>query len=250
MYNDRKDVFMKNKAIVVAAGSGSRMGGDIPKQFRELAGKPVICYCLETLEKSDLVDEVVVVVSESYMDYCKREIKDKYGFSKVKSIIPGGEYRSESSAAGLKACGDDTDLVLIHDAARPFLTGKLIADGFALAAEKGSAIAAVPCKDTIKIIDDREDTFAQNDSKFRRVVSTPERSTLMAVQTPQAFKYKIISSAYERMTYEGMMTITDDACAVEEMTVFDTWLYEGDPANIKLTTPEDLEFAEWKMSRK
>ena len=116
----------RNTAIVVAGGTGSRFGEDIPKQYIELGSKPIICYCLDLFEKCNLIDEVLVVVGENYLGYVSQAIVDKYGYRKIKKITTGGETRQESVFSGLSACSTRIDLAIIHDAVRPFLAMDLL----------------------------------------------------------------------------------------------------------------------------
>jgi len=211
-------------AIVVGAGSGSRMGAD--KAFLELAGRPVIAWPVEVLQRNKHVREIVLVLHINRLEE-GRGLAGKMGWSKVTRICAGGNLRQDSvknGLAGVKEC----EMVLIHDAARPFLTDRLIDDGIKAAGSTGSAAAAVPVKDTVKQVDENY-----------IVDATLPRSKLMAVQTPQVFKYKILRKAYGSLDTE----VTDDAAAVE-LIGFKVKLYTGDYENIKITTREDLALAE------
>jgi len=211
-------------AIVVGAGSGSRMGAD--KAFLDLAGQPVIAWPVEVLQRNTQVDEIILVLHKNRLDGGK-SLADKKGWSKVTVICAGGDLRQDSVRNGLGGVGE-CELVLIHDAARPFLTDKLVDEGIKAARSTGSAAAAVPVTDTIKQVDDD-----------RILAATLTRSRLMAVQTPQVFRYKILKEAYGSLEGE----VTDDASAVERIG-FKVELYAGDYANIKITTREDLALAE------
>ena len=228
---------MKKKitAIVLAAGSGRRMGGDIPKQYMELSGKPVIYYSLKVFQDS-VVDDIVLVVSDEYIEYCRKEIVERYGFSKVTDIISGGRERYDSVRNGLEAC-ESADYVLIHDGARPFVDEKLIARLIDTVKECQACVAAVPVKDTIKIADG--DGF---------VKETPDRSLLWQIQTPQAFFYPLILDAYEKMFARGEVSVTDDSMVLEQMTEHKVKLVQGSYQNLKITTPEDLVAAEAYLS--
>jgi 2-C-methyl-D-erythritol 4-phosphate cytidylyltransferase len=211
-------------AIVVGAGSGSRMGAD--KAFLDLAGKPVISWPVEVLQRNMRVSEIVLVLHKNRLEE-GRGLVEKMGWSKVTRICAGGSLRQDSVKNGLAGIGD-CELVLIHDAARPFLTDSLIDDGVKTAGYTGSAAAAVPVKDTVKQVDENY-----------IVSSTLPRSSLMAVQTPQVFRYEILKEAYCSLDDE----VTDDAAAVERIG-FKVKLYTGDYENIKITTREDLALAE------
>ena len=227
----------KHTAIVVAGGSGSRMGSDIPKQYLMLAGRPVICGCLEAFEKSEVIDEVIVVAAENYVNYCRNRIADAFGFSKVKKIVPGGAQRYGSVYEGLKAAGD-ADYVYIHDAARPCLSQDLISRLSEAVRIYDAATAAVPVKDTIKSAD------AQG-----FVVQTLDRSTLWCIQTPQVFSYPLLKNAYETMLQGPHSDITDDNMVIERFTDQRIRLVEGSYMNQKITTPEDLPMMEVFISR-
>lgn len=163
-------------AIVLAAGQGKRMESKIRKQFLLLNGKPLITYSLKAFEESR-VDRIVLVTGEDEIPYCRKEIVEKYGFSKVAAVIAGGRERYHSVYEGLKAAGD-AEYVLIHDGARPLLTEKIIDRAIKGAKEYGACAAGMPVKDTIKFSD--ADNF---------VASTPDRSRLWQIQTPQAFSF-------------------------------------------------------------
>lgn len=231
----------KNKvtAIVLAAGQGKRMNMPVAKQFINLKGKPVIYYSLKALEESN-VDEVVLVTGSGQVDYSWTSIVKPNNFKKVLKIIEGGKERYDSVYEGLRNISN-TDYVMIHDGARPFIQSTLINKLIEQVEIYAACIVGVPVKDTIKIVD--EDG---------QIVSTPNRKTLWAAQTPQAFKYDLIRKAYDLM-YEdhGMehMTITDDAMVYETYIHKGVKVIPGDYSNIKLTTHEDLSTAEIIMDQ-
>ena len=222
----------KSGAVVLAAGSGKRMKSDVPKQFMELGGRPLITYALEAFEKS-AVDEIVLVTGADEIAYCRDEIVNKWKFSKVRAVVAGGAERYHSVYEGLKVL-EDCEFVLIHDGARPLVDQDTIARALDGAKEWGACVVGMPVKDTIKV-SDGEGFAAQ----------TPDRSLLWQVQTPQAFRYEWIRSAYDRvMADENLQKkITDDAMVAE--TAFGTKirLVEGNYRNIKVTTPEDIAVA-------
>lgn len=234
---DNSCIDMKDKvvAIVLAAGSGSRMKSDIPKQYMDLGGKPLIYYSLHTFEESR-VDEVILVVGENEVEYNRDHIVDKYNFTKVKKVIPGGSERYFSVYNGLKAI-DKADYVLIHDGARPFITRKLINRVLGQVEEYKACAVGMPSKDTIKIANGEG-----------MVEATPDRNLTWIVQTPQAFSYSLVLEAYEKIIDEinnngkdGLgINITDDAMVVEYSTQHPIKLVEGSHLNIKITTPEDI----------
>lgn len=223
---------MKNVAIVLAAGRGSRMKTEVPKQFLEIDGKPVLYYSLKIFEDS-FVDEVILVAGESLVPYCEEEIVKRYGFSKVKKVVAGGSERFLSVYQGLLAC-DDADYVYIHDGARPFITQDILCVAKDCVEQYQACAAGMPVKDTIKITD--AEGFA---------VTTPQRNLVWQVQTPQVFKYKIVRGAYDALlAMSEMPAVTDDTMVVETMTDVSVKMFSASYENIKITTPEDLDVAE------
>lgn len=226
---------MKSVAIVLAAGSGSRMKSDTPKQYMDLAGKPLIYYSLHTFENSS-VDEVVLVVGENEIEYNKRHIVEKYNFTKVKRVVAGGSERYLSVFNGLKSI-DSADYCLIHDGARPFITIELIEKVLKQVNEHKACVVGMPSKDTIKIVN--HDNI---------IIDTPNRNYAWIVQTPQAFSYSLIMKGYDKIIEELKasdknnvgINITDDAMVVEYTTKHPIKLIEGSYTNIKITTPEDI----------
>lgn len=219
-------------AIVLAAGSGSRMNQKKEKQFLLLAGKPLLYYSLKTFEAS-IVDEIILVTKEKDIEYCRTEIVEKYGFSKVKRIVPGGKERYDSVQKGIKASDRRHKTVMIHDAARPFVTNRMILDSISAARRYKACTVAVPVKDTIKVVDDYG--FGEE---------TPDRSKLYQIQTPQTFDREVITEAYSRLRISGDKDITDDTMIVERYLDQKVKMVEGSYNNIKVTTPEDMVFAE------
>lgn len=224
---------MKYTAIVLSAGKGSRMKSDIPKQYLKLHGQPVLYYALNAFEES-AVDEIILVTGEGDEAFCRNEIIEKYGLKKVKAVVSGGKERYHSVYRGLCAAGQP-DYVLIHDGARPLVNGEIIARAVDGAREYSACVASMPVKDTIKAAD--AEGFSE---------STPDRSTLWQIQTPQAFRFGLIYRAYEKVFAPGTdrSRITDDAMVVELMTDTKVKFIEGSYSNIKVTTPEDMIIAE------
>ena len=218
-------------AVIVAAGKGTRMNLDVNKQYIEIRGIPVLVRTLQAFESCGIINEIVLVVNEADIMYCKQEIIDSFRFGKIKSIVCGGKERQQSVYNGLAGADKSTDIVVIHDGARPFITEECIAESVRDALEHGAACAAVPVKDTIKTAD--QGNFIE---------STPDRSKLWAIQTPQAFKYDLIMKAHESARHDGF-TGTDDAVLIERLG-HRVRLVMGDYLNIKITTQEDLIFAE------
>ena len=224
---------MKCTAIILAAGQGKRMKTKVQKQFLMLQGKPLLYYSLACFQKSDEIQEIVVVTGKESIDYCRNEIIEKYGFTKVKSIAEGGKERYDSVYAGLEACSADTDYVFIHDGARPFVTEDIIKRTKKGAVTYQACIAGMPSKDTVKIIDENN-----------MVSATPERSRVWSVQTPQVFLYSLIKEAHDTARSVSMQGITDDAMVVEQYKNTPVRIVEGAYENIKITTPEDILVAE------
>lgn len=224
---------MKCTAIILAAGQGKRMKTKVQKQFLMLQGKPLLYYSLACFQKSDEIQEIVVVTGKESIDYCRSEIIEKYGFTKVKSIAEGGKERYDSVYAGLEACSADTDYVFIHDGARPFVTEDIIKRTKEVAVTYQVCIAGMPSKDTVKIIDENN-----------MVSATPERSRVWSVQTPQVFLYSLIKEAHDTARSVSMQGITDDAMVVEQYKNTPVHIVEGAYENIKITTPEDILVAE------
>lgn len=235
---------MKTVAIVLAAGSGSRMKSDVKKQYMEICGKPLIYYSLKAFEES-IIDDIVLVVSRGDVDYVKKDIVDKYGFDKVKTVVEGGLYRYHSVRLGLEAADSDCDYAFIHDGARPFVDRDIIMRALSAVKEYGACVVGMPAKDTIKIADDKG--FAQ---------STPNRDKVWMVQTPQVFSYKTILELYRRLDREEEelmargINITDDAMVAEYYSDQKIKLVEGSYNNIKITTPEDIAVAEEILKNK
>ncbi|RLC61809.1 MAG: 2-C-methyl-D-erythritol 4-phosphate cytidylyltransferase [Chloroflexi bacterium] len=216
-------VFGKVGVVIVAAGTSQRMTG-INKLFVPLRGKLLLTWSVDTCQKSNLIQQIVLVLSDK--DLVRgQKLKEGRGWSKV-TLCPGGARRQDSVRQGLKQIRN-CDLVMIHDGARPFLTLNLIEDGLKIAGEIGAAVAAVPVKDTIKLATDE-----------KLIEKTLQRDRLWAAQTPQIFNFDIITRAYNNLAAE----VTDDAAAVERLG-YKVQLYMGDYRNIKVTTAEDLALA-------
>lgn len=260
-------------AVILAAGSGSRMKNSVAKQFLELAGNPLIYYALNTVEKSKVIDDCILVTGEEDLKKMRTEIVEKYGFRKVKAVIPGGSERCFSVARAMrwlaeeeqkavpefisqgqeKPCRSEKSYVFIHDGARPFLTEEILERTYQTVLEHDACVAAMPCKDTVKLAD--REGFAQ---------ATPDRKIVWTVQTPQVFERSLIIEAYakfeaavqdglsardpeETAQVSGRATVTDDAGVVEIFTDIRVKLVEGAYSNIKVTTQEDMVIAEALM---
>lgn len=227
---------MKYTAIVLAGGSGSRMKSKVKKQYLQMGDYPVLWYSLAVLEKSSRIDEIVLVCGKGEQEQCRSLFVDTYGFQKIVKVVEGGKERYHSVYEGLKAA-KGCDYVLIHDGARPFLDEEMLVRLTAALPIWNACVVGMPVKDTIKLAD--PDTGC--------VQATPDRSLLWTIQTPQAFRYDLIRSAYDALIQEesaGTLTqkVTDDAMVAERAGA-SVKLIEGSYNNIKITTPEDLVFA-------
>ena len=216
----------KNVAIILAAGQGKRMNSSIPKQYLLLRDRPVLFYALDAFQKSDVIDEIILVTGHDQIDYCKNEIVDKYGFSKVTNVIKGG----------IKAV-KGADNIFVHDGARPFVTLDMIERSLDSVREWGACAVGVPVKDTIKIADEKG-----------FISHTPDRNYVWAIQTPQVFQYTVLAEAYQKLMERNETNVTDDAMVVENMLGKKVKIVMGDYKNIKITTPEDLEVGEQYLS--
>lgn len=224
----------RSAAIVLAAGQGKRMGTTVQKQFLEIDGFPVLYYALKSFEDSNIIDEVVLVTGDGLVDYCQKEIVDKYSFQKVKQIVVGGRERYESVYLGLKALVEGApEYVFIHDGARPFIDEKMLRRAYDEVLQSNACVVGMPSKDTIKVVDETG-----------IVKETPDRRYLWQVQTPQVFSYELIKDAYFTLMQHKEINVTDDAMVLEQIKGIPVKLVEGSYENIKITTPEDLYVAE------
>lgn len=248
----------RTTAIVLAAGRGKRMNSRVQKQYLSLGGRPVLYYSLKAFQDSS-VDEIILVTGKEEIEYVRSEIVERYGFTKVRAVVEGGRERYHSVFCGLQAAGElwkagrdgsepeaasrdfgrPEHYCLIHDGARPFLTEDILARVMDSVVKDKACIVGMPVKDTIKLADG--EGFAD---------STPPRSRVWMIQTPQAFSFELIYGAYaELMEREQELTasgvqITDDAGVVELLADTKVRLVEGSYENIKITTPDDLKIAE------
>ncbi|WP_460293018.1 2-C-methyl-D-erythritol 4-phosphate cytidylyltransferase [Clostridium tertium] len=216
-------------AIILAGGKGKRMGAKISKQYIELNGKPILYYTLKRFADCEGIDKIILVLPKDEIEYCNKEILEKYSL-KVDMIVEGGKERQDSVYNALQKI-NDSEIVLIHDGARAFVSERVIKEGIKYAKIYGAAAPGVMPKDTIKVVD--ENGFSD---------STPDRSKLLAIQTPQTFKLEIIKECHEKVK-ENNISVTDDTMVVE-MYNNKVYLYNGEYTNIKVTTPEDLILAE------
>ncbi len=220
-------------ALIPAAGMGRRMVKDKKKQYLILGNRPVLVHTLQVFEGIDEVNEIIVIAPSGEEEYCLDEIVEKYRIHKVTKVVPGGKERQDSVYNGLKFVSDNTTFVIVHDGVRPFVSRDIIKQSIDLCREADGVVAGVPARDTIKRV--AKDMFVE---------ATMNRAHLWLIQTPQTFRYKIISEAYNK-AYVDDFRGTDDASLVEHLgynykikVIMDSY------DNIKITTPFDMIFAE------
>lgn len=237
-------------AVVLAAGSGSRMKSGVAKQFMPLKGKPLIWYALQAIEQSEVIDDCILVTGAEDISYVCCEIVDRYGFDKVDTVTAGGTERWLSVAKAMSVIEQESmtvpnrdGYVFIHDGARPFLTEKILRDTYTAVRNYHACVAAVPSKDTVKLADG--EGF---------VAATPARNLLWSIQTPQVFDTQLIVEAYQKLWERReelgaqKIMVTDDAGVVELFTDVRVKLVEASYENMKVTTPEDMILAESLLS--
>ena len=211
------------------------MAHSVKKPYLELAQKPILAHTIQRFEQNSAVDAIFVIVDQADFSECHATVLRPYAFTKVQKLVDGGETRQRSVYNGIRALSADVDFVIVHDGVRPFVTDEVIFACLAAADECGAAVAAVPVKDTIKIA---------NTDRF--IVETPAREQLWAVQTPQVFRKSLLEEAHQA-AQARQLTATDDASLIEQLG-FPVKLVEGSYANVKITTPVDLQIAEVLLS--
>jgi len=219
----------RNLAVIVASGLGARMRSELPKQFMDLAGKPLLFWTISCFERNRMTDEIILVVPEDYLAYSSQAIVDKFAFKKIHKITTGGETRQESVLAGLTACPRATDNVAIHDGVRPFVRDTLLNTLFESVTPEQAFIPAVKIKETIKRVDSQ------------MLAKTLPRENIYLAQTPQVFYYPKIFEIHKKAA-EQEYEATDDAMLAEQYGM-DVKVIEGHYDNIKITTPEDIVLA-------
>lgn len=219
---------VKCTVIIPAAGKGKRMKNDKSKQYIELDGKPILAYTIDVFEKCNEIQNIILVVGKDEVDYCRKEIVEKYNYQKIIAILEGGKERQDSVYEGIKKVPEDSDIVLIHDGARPFIGAEQIKQTIDDGIKYGACVLGVKVKDTIKVVDDDNN-----------IVDTPNRNNLWAIQTPQTFKKELIALAYQKAQNDNYCA-TDDSMLVEKYLDIKIKIVEGLYSNIKITTIEDL----------
>ena len=221
-------------AVVPAGGSGTRMGGTVPKQFLELNGKPILYYTLKTLQDCGIISELILVVPEQEYDKACANWLGKPEI--VTKVVIGGEKRQDSVYNGFCEVSPQTEIVLVHDGVRPFLSRRMIQESVDVAREYGAAITAIPVYDTIK----RVDTSGL-------VSQTVDREGLWRVQTPQVFRYELLKDAFKKANSEKFYG-TDEGTLIKHLGK-PVKVVEGSERNIKITRPEDLRLSEIFISK-
>jgi len=225
---------METVAIIPAAGEGKRAKTGLRKQFLPLNGKPVLAHTLAKFEEVDAIDGVIVVVPKGLIRYCKEQIVERYGFSKVFKVVVGGKTRQDSVRNGIHAIPNECSIVAVHDGVRPLVSEGHIRESIEYAKRYGGAIVAVKARETLKVASDD-----------LRVIKTLDREGIWLAQTPQVFRYQIIRDAYN-LAYQHNFYGTDEAALVERLGI-QIKIVEGSYRNIKITTREDIEIAETIM---
>lgn len=203
------------------------MGGPVPKQFLSIGGQPLIVHSLRTLQASSVIDAIVLAVPQADITYCQSEIVEAHHFTKVIRVVAGGQERQDSVRHALAVVDDQVEIVVVHDAVRPFLTEQMLEEVVAAARANGAAIVALPVRDTVKQV-----------GAGHVIERTVDRRPLWLAQTPQAFKRVWLQEAHQKAEGEGMAS-TDDAFLIEWMGR-PVMVVEGSGENIKVTRPEDM----------
>ena len=223
---------MHATAIVLAAGEGRRIGGEIPKTFLPIAGRPLVLRTLDRMFAARAVENVVLVIAANEIERCQSMLRADAALRDRPWLLQaGGLTRQQSAKCGLEKIGSDTDIVIIHDGARPFVSAGLIDRCVEVAADKGAVVVGLPARDTVKVV-----------TSDHRIQSTPDRSSLWEIQTPQVFRRELIVAAHERAEKDGVQ-VTDDAMVVERIGT-PVYVIDGERTNFKITVREDVWLAE------
>jgi len=222
-------------AIIAAGGRGVRMAASINKQFLEINNKPIIAHTIEKFNLFSLIDDIIIVVPEEWINFVSGSIVRKYDFTKVSKIVKGGGTRQESIFAGLKELEKKVTHVLIHDAVRPLIDNRILENVVNKGKETGAAIVAVRAQDTIKRVNEN------------KIENTLNRDMIWLAQTPQVFEKENIIKAYQKAA-EHNISATDDSSLVERMGKI-VHVVEGSYTNIKITNPSDIKLAEFYLQQ-
>ena len=231
---------MRNVAVVLAGGTGTRIGQPVPKQLIPIAGRPILEHSIAAMQRSPVVDEIVVVMAPGHLEPV-REMVRRGGYDKVSRVVPGGSTRNDSTAAALAALGPEEANVLVHDAARPLVTEAILAANVAALADHRAVITAIGSSDTV----------VEVDPVHNRLVEILPRPRLRRCQTPQSFRLSTLRAAYAAAARDPDFTATDDATVVlRYLPEVPIVVVPGDPENLKITEPFDLFFAEQLLRRR
>lgn len=222
-------------AVIVAGGTGTRMGGPTSKQYLDIGMKPVLIHTLQLFRSLPEIGSIVLTVKPGDEQHCI-DLLQKHGLDDIDAVVPGGKERQDSVFAGLQAMPGEVEWVMVHDAVRPFVAAEHVRACMDKARQTGAAVLAVRVKDTIKVVDDSG-----------RIESTPDRKSLWAIQTPQAFRLSSLLAAHKEAIDGGFLG-TDDAMLMER-SGHKVYVVEGSYQNIKLTTPDDLSWADWYLEQ-
>ena len=225
----------KKIAVITAAGKGIRLRKNIKKQYIKINEKPIIYHTIKVFNDSDFIDEIIIVSDKENIQFMKKEIIDRYKFSKVIELVEGGSTRKDSVRNGFNRIQDKQSIIIIHDGVRPFIDKMTILKSIEVAQENGAAVAAIKSSDTIKIVKDK------------KIEKTLDRNHLRKIQTPQTFKYEILENAYSTVNLKDKK-ITDESYIVESAG-YDVYTIEGSEKNIKITTEFDLKFAKFLLNK-
>jgi 2-C-methyl-D-erythritol 4-phosphate cytidylyltransferase len=217
-------------SVILASGTGNRISNKIPKQFLRVSGLPLIIHALKPFESHPKINEIIIVTLSSHINKT-RKLVEKHNFTKVSKIVPGGKSRQESSRIGVNTCGEDTEFVLIHDAARPFTTTNLLSQIINKVKKHKAVVPVIPSTDTIVEIDAKG-----------TIKNIPNRLKIKRVQTPQAFKYELIKEAHKIALEDGSTDFTDDSSLILRMG-HPVFTLRGNENNIKITLPIDMYIA-------
>ena len=216
-------------AVVPAAGLGTRMGGNTPKQYLTIGNLPLLVYSLQIFQELEEIGEVILSVPAADREYCWRKIVQPFGLEKVTKVVAGGARRQDSVRNGLAAISDRPDGVLVHDGVRPFIDQCMVRNVIECAGKTGAAVVAMPIHDTVKRVD-----------ASKIIQETLKREELWQIQTPQVFRYDWLVEAHQQ-AQDHQWDVTDDAALIERMG-YPVSVVEGSCFNIKVTKPDDLVF--------
>lgn len=220
----------KNKyisTIIVAAGSGKRMKSNISKQFLKIDNKSILTHTIDKFQNNEFIDEIILVLKDTDVEYCRNNIVNKYKLNKVKKLVVGGRERYNSVHEGLKNVSKKCDIVLIHDGARPNVSQEIIQRSIMETIKHKACVIGVPVINTIKIVNENDE-----------ITSTPQRKSIWNAQTPQCFEYKLILDAYNK-ALNNEIEFTDDSMLMEKLG-YKVKMVMGDYNNIKITVPQDI----------